>query len=42
MTSTQPDRGRWLAAIPALKRSGEADELAGPGAVGVCACLEAG
>jgi hypothetical protein len=42
MTSTQPDGGRWLAAILALKRSGEADELAGRRAVGVCAGLEAG
>jgi hypothetical protein len=41
MTSTQPDRCRWLAPNLAMKRTGEADDLAGQRAVGACAGLEA-
>jgi hypothetical protein len=40
--TTGPDRGRWLAPNLALKRSGEADDLACWRAVGASAGLEAG
>jgi hypothetical protein len=42
MTSTQPDGGPWLAPNLALKRSGEAEDLAGQRATGACPGLEAG